>query len=278
MDKAMEKATQVRNRRLGAYVVYSSIFLGLVFYASYVFAHAVGMTGVTRKNGNGCTCHGANPTTGVSVIIDGPAELSPNQTGNYTVTVQGGPAVRAGTDIAVSGGTLNASSPLQKVGEELTHVSPQPFTGGVATFSFTYTAPASPGAYTIYANGNSVNFNGANSGDQWNFAPNKTVTVKTATAVENSSTIPNEFSLSQNYPNPFNPSTAIAFQVRRASHISLRIYDVRGSMVTTLIDGEREPGTYKSSFNAKGLPSGVYYYSLAADGVVMQTKKMTLLK
>jgi len=274
----MEKSTQVRNRRLGAYVVYSFLFLGMVFYASYVFAHASGMTGVTRKSGNGCTCHGTNPTTSVNVTIDGPTELSPNQTGNYTVTVQGGPAVRAGTDIAVSGGTLNASSPLQKVGEELTHVSPQPFTAGVATFSFTYTAPASPGTYTIYANGNSVNFNGANSGDQWNFAPNKTVTVKTATAVENSSTLPNEFSLSQNYPNPFNPSTAIAFQVMRASHISLRIYDVRGSMVTTLIDGEREPGTYKSSFNARGLPSGVYYYSLAADGVVMQTKKMTLLK
>jgi predicted carbohydrate-binding protein with CBM5 and CBM33 domain len=131
------------------------------------------------------------------VTIDGPAELLPNQTGNYTVTVQGGPAVRAGTDIAVSGGILTASSSaLQKAGDELTHVSPQPFTSGKATFSFTYTAPGTAGTYTIYANGNSVNFNGAESGDQWNFAPNKTVIVKTATAVENSSTIPNEFSLS----------------------------------------------------------------------------------
>jgi hypothetical protein len=274
----VEIVTLSPKRRYGAYVVYSFLFLGMVLYASYVLAESRGMTGVTRKNGNGCSCHSLSPSTGVSVTIDGPAELLPNQTGNYTVTIQGGPAVRAGTNIAVSGGTLNASSPLQKVGEELTHVSPQPFTGNGATFSFTYTAPASPGTFTIYANGNSVNFDGSNSGDQWNFAPNKTVTVKTATAVENSSTIPNEFSLSQNYPNPFNPSTAIAFQVMRASHISLRIYDVRGSMVTTLIDGEREPGTYKSSFNAHGLPSGVYYYSLAADGVVIQTKKMTLLK
>jgi hypothetical protein len=265
-------------RRYGAYIVYSSLFLGMVFYASYVFAHASGMTGVTHKNGNGCTCHGANPTAGVTVTIDGPAELAPNQTGSFTVTVQGGPAVRAGTDIAVSAGTLNVSSPLQKIGDELTHVSPQPFVNGVATFSFSYTAPATPGTYTIYANGNSVNFNGTNSGDQWNFAPNKTVTVRTATAVENSSAIPNEFSLSQNYPNPFNPSTAIAFQVTRASHISLRIYDVRGGLVTTLIDGEREPGAYKTSFQADGLPSGAYYYSLAADGVVIQTKKMVLLK
>ena len=275
----MEIAARSPKRRYGAYVVYSFLFLGMVSYASYVLAESRGMTGVTRKNGIGCSCHNISPSTGVVVTIDGPAELLPNQIGNYTVTVQGGPAVRAGTDIAVSGGILTASSSaLQKAGDELTHVSPQPFTSGKATFSFTYTAPGAAGTYTIYANGNSVNFNGAESGDQWNFAPNKTVTVKTATAVENSSTLPNEFSLSQNYPNPFNPSTAIAFQVMRASHISLRIYDVRGSMVTTLIDGEREPGTYKSSFNARGLPSGVYYYSLAADGVVMQTKKMTLLK
>ncbi|MCX6132957.1 MAG: T9SS type A sorting domain-containing protein [Ignavibacteriales bacterium] len=274
----MDLATQSPKRHYGAYVVYGFLFLGMVFYASYVFAHASGMTGVTRKNGNGCTCHGTSPTTGVNVTIDGPAELSPNQTGNYTVTVQGGPAVRAGTDIAVSAGTLNASSPLQKVGDELTHVSPQPFTGGLATFSFSYTAPATPGTYTIYANANSVNFNGANSGDQWNFAPNKTVTVKAATAVENVSTIPNEFSLSQNYPNPFNPSTTISYQVMRSGHISLRVYDVRGGLVSTLVDDQREPGTYKTSLHADRLPSGVYYYRLAADGVVIQSKKMTLLK
>jgi len=271
--------TQSPKRRYGAYLVYSLLFLGMMSYASYVFALSTGMTGVTRKNGFGCTCHNPSPTPGVVVTIDGPAELSVNQTGQYTVTIQGGPAVRAGTDIAVSAGTLNPSSTsLQNVGGELTHSTPQPFVNGVATFSFSYTAPSTPGTYTIYANGNSVNFNRDDTGDQWNFAPNKTVTVKTATAVENSSTIPTEFSLSQNYPNPFNPSTAIAFQVMRASHVSLRIYDVRGSLVTTLIDGEREPGSYKTSFHADRLPSGIYYYSLAADGVVIQTKKMTLLK
>ena len=275
----MGMTTRLPNRGYGAYVVYSFLFLGMVFYASYVFALSTGMTGVTRKNGFGCTCHDASPTAGVVVTINGPAELSVNQTALYTVTIQSGPAVRAGTDIAVSAGALNASSSaLQNIGGELTHTSPQPFVNGVATFSFTYTAPAAPGAYTMYANGNSVNFNGDNTGDQWNFAPNKTITVKTATAVENSTAIANEFSLSQNYPNPFNPTTAIAFQVMRASHISLRIYDVRGSLVSTLIDGEREPGAYKTSFHADRLTSGVYYYRLAADGVVIQTKKMTLLK
>jgi hypothetical protein len=274
----MNLVTESPRRRYGAYAVYSFLFLGMVFYASYVFAHASGMTGVTRKNGNGCTCHGANPTTSVVVTIDGPAELAPNQTGNYTVTVQGGPAVRAGTDIAVSGGTLNAASPLQKIGEELTHVSPQPFVNGLVTFAFSFTAPATPGAYTIYANGNSVNFNGANSGDQWNFAPNRTVTVKAATAVEEVSNVPHNFSLDQNYPNPFNPATTISYQVTRSGHISLSVFDIRGTLVSKLVDDQKEPGSYKSSFIGDRLPSGVYYYSLAADGIVIQTKKMTLLK
>ena len=271
--------TQLPGRRYVAAIVNGALFLGMVFYATYVFAHASGMTGVTRKNGNGCTCHGASPTTGVTVTINGPAELAPNQTGAYTVTIQGGPAVRAGTDIAVSGGTLSSSSSaLQMIGDELTHTTPQSFSSGTATFSFSYTAPATPGTYTIYANGNSVNFNGGNSGDQWNFAPDKTVTVKSTSAAEETSGVPHEFSLEQNYPNPFNPSTAISFQVMRTGHISLRVYDVRGGLVSTLVDGQRDPGTYNTNFRADGLPSGVYYYSLAADGMVMQTKKMTLLK
>jgi len=275
----MGMTTRLPKRGYGAYVVYSFLFLAMVLYASYVFAHASGMTGVTRKNGFGCTCHDASPTAGVVVTINGPAELSVNQTGQYTVTVQGGPAVRAGTDVAVSAGALSpSSSALQIIDGELTHTSPQPFVNGVATFSFTYTAPATPGTYTMYANGNSVNFNGDNTGDQWNFAPNKTVAVKTATAVGNSTAVPNEFSLSQNYPNPFNPSTVIAFQVMRASHVSLRIYDGRGSLVTTLIDGVKEPGTYETSFHADRLSSGIYYYSLSADGVIIQTRRMTLLK
>jgi hypothetical protein len=195
------------------------------------------------------------------------------------VTVQGGPAVRAGVDIAASAGVLNVtSSVLQKEGDELTHTSPQPFSGGTATFSFSYTAPSTAGTITLFANGNSVNLNGSTSGDQWNFAPNKTVTVKTATAVEGSSTLPQTFTLSQNYPNPFNPSTTIAYDVARAGQITLDVYDMSGRLVSTLFDGMRAPGKYTADFSASGLTSGVYFYTLKADGAVMQTKKLTLLK
>ena len=270
---------QSSRKRFGVKLAYGSLFLVMMSYASYVFASSTGMTGVTRKNGIGCTCHDPSPSLGVVVSVNGPAELAPNQTAQYTVTIQGGPAVRAGTDIAVSAGTLSpSSSSLQNIGGELTHTTPLPFVNGNATFVFNYTAPAVPGTYTMYANGNSVNSNGDNTGDQWNFAPNKTVTVKAATVVEESSVNPHEFSLEQNYPNPFNPATTISYKVMRAGHISLTIFDVRGVLVSTLVDEQREPGAYKSSFNADRQPSGVYYYRLAADGVVIQTKKMLLLK
>lgn len=264
---------------LTSYFVNGALFLGMILYASYVFAHASGMTGVTKKNGDGCTCHGSSPTTAVGVTISGPAELTPGQTGNYTVTVQGGPGVRAGTDIAVSGGTLNPSSAaLQKIGDELTQASPQPFSSGTVTFPFTYTAPTAAGTYTIYANGNSVNFNGGTSGDQWNFAPDKVVTVKSATGVENSSTAPREFALSQNYPNPFNPSTTITYNVARTGQILISVYDLSGRLVTTLVDGVREPGTYNVRFTPRGLASGAYFYTLRVDGTLIQTKKLALQK
>jgi hypothetical protein len=272
-------AGQSPKGHLAANAVYGVFFLGMMLYATYVFAMSTGMTGVTRKNGFGCTCHNPSPSTGVTVTINGPAELSANQTAQYTVTIQGGPAVRAGTNIAASDGVLSpGSTALQTIGDELTHTSPRAFENGVATFSFNYAAPATPGTYTMYANGNSVNFNGDNTGDQWNFAPDKKITVKAVTAVGKPTEIPDGFTLAQNYPNPFNPATTISYQVTRSGHISLSVFDIRGTLVSKLVDDQKEPGSYKSSFIGDRLPSGVYYYSLAADGIVIQTKKMTLLK
>lgn len=268
-----------KHRRFGWYVVNTTIFLAVILYATIVFAQSGGMTGVTRKNGAGCTCHNASPSTNVSVSINGPAELSVNQTGTYTVTIQGGPAVRAGTDIAASGGTLNAtSSAIQKLGDELTHTSPLAFSGGVATFSFTYTAPGTPGTQTIFANGNSVNFNGDNSGDQWNFAPDKIITVKAATsASDDSPEIPSQFSLSQNYPNPFNPTTTIGFSLPSTQHVTLKVYDISGREIALLMSGELAGGRHLASFNAANLPSGTYIYRLSGAAGV-QERTMLLLK
>lgn len=86
-----------------------------------------------------------------------------------------------------------------------------------------------------------------------------------------------EFFLSQNYPNPFNPTTKISWQSPVNSHQTLRVYDVLGNAVATLINEYREAGNYEVEFNAANLSSGLYFYKLQA-GDFTQTRKMTLVK
>jgi ligand-binding sensor domain-containing protein len=91
------------------------------------------------------------------------------------------------------------------------------------------------------------------------------------------SQIPDRFFLSQNYPNPFNPVTNFEFRIADFGFVVLKIYDVLGKVVATLVNEEKNPGIYKINFNAAGLSSGVYFYKLQA-GSFVQTKKMILMK
>ena len=90
--------------------------------------------------------------------------------------------------------------------------------------------------------------------------------------------IPASFRLEQNYPNPFNPSTAIEFQLARAAHVSLRVFNLLGQEVATLVNDARQAGVYRVTFDASALASGVYFYRLATDNGVIASKKMMLLK
>jgi len=89
--------------------------------------------------------------------------------------------------------------------------------------------------------------------------------------------IPQRFSLSQNYPNPFNPITVISFQLPVAGQVSLKIYDMLGREVQTLVNETLKPGTYEASFDGSQLTSGVYFYKLITDGF-SETKKMLMIK
>jgi hypothetical protein len=92
-----------------------------------------------------------------------------------------------------------------------------------------------------------------------------------------SGTIPGTFTLKQNYPNPFNPSTNIEFQTTASGLIILKVYDILGSEVATLINEERPMGTYQVKFNAEEFSSGIYFYTLKT-GEHIQTRKMVLMK
>ena len=83
--------------------------------------------------------------------------------------------------------------------------------------------------------------------------------------------------MAQNYPNPFNPSTTIKFSIPSESHVILKIYDMLGREVRTLLNEEKVPGNYSVNFIAGNLPSGVYLYKLTA-GNYTDVKKLVLIK
>jgi hypothetical protein len=88
---------------------------------------------------------------------------------------------------------------------------------------------------------------------------------------------PQKFALHSPVPNPFNPSTAISYELRAASHVSLKVYDTAGRIVTTLVDGWRAAGTHEVTFDGSRLASGIYLAKLEA-GENMALQKLVLLK
>jgi hypothetical protein len=95
------------------------------------------------------------------------------------------------------------------------------------------------------------------------------------------SSAPAAFALSQNYPNPFNPSTVISYQLPVNSQVTLKVYDMLGREVATLVNGEMKAGSYSVPFNTSkgtlGFSSGVYVYRLEA-GSFISTRKLVLMK
>jgi hypothetical protein len=89
--------------------------------------------------------------------------------------------------------------------------------------------------------------------------------------------IPGEIRLFQNYPNPYNPTTKIRYQIPTTGLVSLRVYNLLGEVVATLVNVEKSAGNYYVEFIASGLPSGIYFYRLQAGNFV-ETRKMILLK
>ena len=89
--------------------------------------------------------------------------------------------------------------------------------------------------------------------------------------------VPDKFSLNQNYPNPFNPSTTIEFQLPKESFVTLKVYNILGKEVASLVNEQKPAGVHKINFDASGLTSGLYIYKIST-GSLEQTRKMLLLK
>ncbi len=100
--------------------------------------------------------------------------------------------------------------------------------------------------------------------------------ILTGTGVENEISL-SDYSLSQNYPNPFNPVTTIEFSIPKQGYVNLKVYDILGKEIKTLVNNNLQTGKYSINFDASNLPSGMYFYKLTA-GSYSSVKKMTLIK
>lgn len=157
---------------------------------------------------------------------------------------------------------------------------------GVSDNSGNYTIKGlTPGSYKVSADAPGYNKGTSTSASVSYDAVGNPVTTTTNLSISgvlgndggNVSNSPNTFAMEQNFPNPFNPSTTISYTMAQSSNVTLKIYNVIGQLVETLVDSYQEAGSYSISFNATSLSSGVYFYRLEAQGAVV-TKKMTLLK
>jgi hypothetical protein len=99
-----------------------------------------------------------------------------------------------------------------------------------------------------------------------------------STDVEDNEPLKKKFRINQNYPNPFNPSTTIEYTINNKAYTSIKIFDVLGREVTSLVNKVQDAGSYTVNFNASQYSSGIYFYQLSSSGIVSETMKMIYLK
>lgn len=104
-----------------------------------------------------------------------------------------------------------------------------------------------------------------------------TTSENTGTGIRVNAELPSKFVRDQNYPNPFNPATVISYQIPVNSYVTLRVFDILGREVATLVSERKNAGTYSVQWNASGFSSGVYFCRLEADGK-REIRKMILMK
>lgn len=103
------------------------------------------------------------------------------------------------------------------------------------------------------------------------------ITYSIVTGINQTIIIPSKYNLAQNYPNPFNPVTSIKYSIPEPGFVTLKVYDVTGRMLNTIVNGLKQPGNYEAIFDASTFSSGIYFYKIEA-GDFKETKSMMLLK
>jgi len=148
--------------------------------------------------------------------------------------------------------------------------------GAVAAFKGTFTGGSSPGGIVLLT----IPFETIHTKANRDIVMTKVLTylgITTSVAEQIGKTVPLQFGLQQNYPNPFNPSTTFQFSIPRNGNVSLKIYDVLGKEIATVINSSYSAGTYTVQWNASPFASGIYFYRLQS-GTFSETKKLVVTK
>ncbi len=242
-------------------LLFSSI-LSLGCIATYLIftSSATAVQGVMGASQTGCgSCHGASANAATSIAVTGipAAGYVAGTTYLLSVTVTNGTKLAAGFDMTVTGGTMSLppANTMLMGGTELHHTAPLNMTGGVSTWNFSWTAPAT-NTVTFHVAGNAVNSNGGDSGDQWNKVSlvfNKAVPASVEEVEKISILI---------YPNPAT-STVTIKSTNEINVNSLTVIAINGTMITPTVT---KINTNEYRMDTQSLPKGNYILSHLANG------------
>jgi hypothetical protein len=255
------------------------ILLAAMCFATAGFAHnsyTGNYSGAPGKQSCASSCHGG--TGGTLVVTGFPTSYQPGQVYRIVIKHNGGSKIvnfnattRIGTTTTVAGIFAAAASCVLYTGADGgLYASPH----SIDSATFNWTAPnAGTGVVNFYASA----FQGTTSSSNGQSSKVTSSAAELLTGVESRVATPENFALAQNYPNPFNPSTEISFVMGQGSFATVKVFDILGKEITTLVRGDLKAGQHSVTFNAAGLPSGVYFYRLQTNSYV-ETRKMLLTK
>jgi hypothetical protein len=255
------------------------LLLAIACCATIGFAHNSYTGGYSSAPGRqtcASSCHGG--TGGTLVVAGFPATYQPMQVYTITVRHNGGSRIvnfnattRIGSTTTVAGTfTAGLNSTLYTGADGGVYASPHSIDSAI----FQWTAPAAgAGTVNFYA----AAFQGTTSSANGQSSRVTFAATEITTGVNGQEPFPTEFALSQNYPNPFNPTTNIDYELPVDAHVTLKIFDVSGKEVATIVDGLGRAGLHHVTVNAVNLASGLYFYRLDA-GTYTNAKKFVVLK
>ncbi len=235
----------------------------LLLAANVLHAEPTGYPGRTATTSLGCgSCHGGSASNRTTVTLESAKlKLAPGETGTFTVVVAHasypgagvGIAVRTSESGATNAGTLavTAGTGLRIRNGEITHSSTRQLSGGSVRFTFTWTAPTTPGTYYIQAIGNAVNGNGRDdANDNWAFLAPKAITVEPSTSVDEESALPLAV-----FPNPLRGDASLYLGADISGMMRVQLISTAGTVV---IDEELNVERGQLPRSLATLPRGVY--------------------